>query len=187
MENFNLKKYLTKNPLLEQSNLYTVFKITDSENKPFFGKSYKITDGSKYLNYLYSISNAPSTVDKTSTHGGSPIQRAMMGSELTDWKVEVIGTGLDMDASQKLISQSKSSNPDNYNELSGRSGEVRSKTKTITLPKSDSLAHNDEYYIAASKLNNYPELKDKVDMKSKLDHPIKGLYYKLLTNKVNRI
>ena len=62
-----------------------------------------------------------------------------------------------------------------------------SKAQTITLPKSDSLTSNGEFYIAASKLNKYPELKDKVDMKSKLNHPIKGLYYKITTDRVNRI
>lgn len=185
MSNFDLKGYLKENKLTNESHPkgeYGIYKFEFPTGETKYVKSIQTFTPESTLRKV-----VQQAAQREKFGGASTFYQMInkLDNPLEDLTVTFIQSLADEGEALDLQSKLTLDDP---NSLEGRRVTKTGTTaQTITLPKSDSLAHNDEYYIAASKLNNYPELKDKVDMKSKLDHPIKGLYYKLLTNKVNRI
>ncbi len=185
MSNFDLKGYLKENKLINESHPkgeYGIYKFEFPTGETKYVKSFQTFTPETTLRKV-----VQQATQREKFGGGSTFYKNInqLDNPLEDLTVTFISSTPDED--EALNIQSQLSQEDSNAMSTGRITKTGSKSQTITLPKEDSLSSNGEFFIAASKLNKYPELKDKVDMKSKLDHPIKGLYYKLLTNKVNRI
>tara|TARA_R110000803_G_scaffold91394_1_gene158760 strand:+ start:3386 stop:3943 length:558 start_codon:yes stop_codon:yes gene_type:complete len=185
MSYFDLNNYLAENKLLSEDHPKGEYGIYKFE---FPDKSTKYIKSSQTFTPKTTLGKWVSQAAQKPKHGGASsfYQKInQLENPLEDLVVTFIQSSENEEEALNLLSKLSSEDPDSLG--SSRMTKTGSKAQTITLPKSDSLTSNGEFYIAASKLNKYPELKDKVDMKSKLNHPIKGLYYKITTDRVNRI
>ena len=184
MDNFDLREYLKENRLVNESHPkgeYGIYKFDFPTGETKYVKSTQTFNPQTTLR-----KNIQQAAAREKFGGESLFYQKInqLENPLEDLIVTFVSST--PDENEALDIQQQLSQEDPNSMTTGRSTKTGSKAQTITLPKADSLSSNGEYYVAASKLNKYPELKGKVDMNSKLNHPLTGLYYKITTDKVNR-
>ncbi len=186
MENFDLREYLKENRLLEENKQHFVYKAILPNGDTFFSVSEQNKTPESFKNKTISVALNNTSKDRATTNFQNQV--ADLQNPKEELEVELVDTFDTKEEANTLRDESIDNDPNSINRMGGNYKD-KSGTKsnqTINLSKEDSLSSNGEYYVAAAKLNKYPELNGKVDMKSKLNHPSKGLYYKITTDKVNR-
>lgn len=185
MDNFDLREYLKENRLLKENKQHFVYKTTFPNGDTFYSVSEQNPTPELFKNKTISVALNNTSKGRATTNFQNQV--ADLQNPKEELEVELVDTFDTKEEANTLKDESIDNDPNSIN--SGGNYKDKSGAKsnqTINLSKEDSLSSNGEYYVAAAKLNKYPDLKGKVDMNSKLNHPLKGLYYKLTTNRVNR-
>lgn len=190
MDNFDLKKYLSNNPLTENLDVYNVHKITLKDTgETYYTKSIKsqAPTAEKWFNKFYKATLAN---DKRGVSQGEIGRLMATNPDIESWDLTTIKRDLPNDEAVKLRDTLRSKDSNSIASKGGADARSGVDSTKIKVPKDKSISLGGKVYVDALYLQRNSDFKKRVSKlldKIPQNIPGKGSYFKINSNNVERI
>jgi hypothetical protein len=163
MDNFDLKQYLSNNPLLENDGLYNVYKITLKDNNDTYYTKATVSQASTPQKWFQKFYNATIANAKRNVSQGE-IGRLMTDHpDMDSWDLSTIKTGLTDEEATKLRDELRRGDSNSLKGRGGSSARTGTISTKIQVPSDQSKSFGGKIYVNALYLQKNPEFKKRVE------------------------